>query len=624
MKKVTSALILALCACGGKSGAPPTAPPEPVGESPTDDKPAPVPPAKAATPEEAKAFLDKVNADLSRAYTDYQIVDWEYNTNITDANEAASAAAYEKVLAYINQAVSDARRFRGLQLDADTQRQLWLLTLSASTAAPDDPARRKEFAEISAKMTGAYGKAKYCPKPDSCKGLNVLEETIRNSRNYDELLDAWRGWHDTADGLRPVYRRFVELANEGARNFGFKDTGELWRSGYDMKPDEFTAETERLWGQVAPLYQKLHCHVRAKLADKYGKDRVPLDGPIPAHLLGNMWAQEWDNIYPLVEPYKGQPSIDVTAGLKKKKVNELQMVKMGEAFFTSLGLDPLPPTFWERSMFVKPPAPREVVCHASAWNVNTQNDLRIKMCIKVNFEDLVTIHHELGHNYYELYYARVQPQLFKNGAHDGFHEAIGDAIALSVTPDYLKKLGLLDKVAKNQKAMINLQMKDAMQKVSFLPFGLVIDRWRWDVFAGKVDPAKYNQAWWDMRKTYQGIAPAVARGEEHFDPGAKFHIPGNTPYTRYFLARILQFQFHKALCDAAGFKGPLHECSIFGSKEAGKRLAAVLTMGQSRPWPDAMEALTGTRQMDAGPLLEYFSPLEKWLDEQNKGRQCGW
>jgi peptidyl-dipeptidase A len=619
MRLLRASLFALAVACGGTSAPPTSPPPEPV----DPDQPSPKD-SKKPTAEEAAAFLTKTNQDLARLITEYQLVDWERATNITDANEAAAAKANEALLGYINQAVSEARRFKGVPMDKDLERQFKLLILTATTAAPDDGQKRAEFTQIAAKMEGIYGKGKYCKTPGKCQNLGDLEEIIGRSRNYDELLDAWRGWHDVGDSIRPLYKRFVELANEGARDFGFKDTGVLWRSGYDMQPDAFTAETERLWGQVSPLYQKLHCHVRAKLADKYGKDKVADGKPIPAHLLGNMWAQEWGNIYPLVEPYKGQASIDVTAGLKKKKVKELDMVKMGEAFFTGLGLDPLPATFWERSLFLKPPPPREVVCHASAWNVNTQNDLRIKMCIKVDAEDLVTIHHELGHNYYEMYYARVQPQLFKNGAHDGFHEAIGDAIALSVTPDYLAKLGLLPKVQKNPKALINLQMRDALDKIAFLPFGLVIDRWRWEVFAGSIDPAKYNEAWWSMRQKYQGIAPGVARGEEHFDAGAKFHIPGNTPYTRYFLARILQFQFHKALCDAAGYKGPLHECSIAGSKEAGAKLAAMLTMGQSRPWPDALEALTGTRQMDAGALLEYFQPLNDWLDEQNKGRNCGW
>jgi peptidyl-dipeptidase A len=389
-----------------------------------------------------------------------------------------------------------------------------------------------------------------------------------------------------------------------------------------MTPDQFAAETDRLWGQLKPLYEQLHCYVRGRLGKLYGKEKVPQTGPIPAHLLGNMWAQEWGNIYPLVEPYQGQGKLDVDAALKAKGYDPIKMVKLGESFFTSLGLDPLPATFWERSMFTKP-ADREVVCHASAWDVTYDDDLRIKMCIRTTEEDLITIHHELGHDYYFHAYYKL-PVLYQSGANDGFHEAIGDALALSVTPSYLKKIGLLQSVPSNPKELINVQMKDALDKIAFLPFGLMVDRWRWQVFSGKATPQDYNAAWWKLRQQYQGVSAPVERSEADFDPGAKYHVPANVPYTRYFLARILQFQFHRAMCKAAGFTGPLHECSIYGNKEAGKRLEAMLAMGASKPWPDALEAMTGERQMDASALIEYFAPLSKWLAEQNKGQQCGW
>ena len=396
--------------------------------------------------------------------------------------------------------------------------------------------------------------------------------------------------------------------------------GEVWRSRYDMSPADLEKEIDRLWGQVKPLYDALHCHVRAKLHEKYG-DKVPETGAIPAHVLGNMWAQDWANLYPMLEPYPGEASIDVTEALQKKGYDELKMVKAGEAFFVSMGLNPLPETFWERSMFVKPEG-REVVCHASAWDVDYNNDLRIKMCIKINHEDFVTIHHELGHDYYYNNYYQM-PVLFQAGAHDGFHEAIGDAIALSITPGYLKEVGLLDEISANEKGVINKQMQDALQKIAFLPFGKLIDQWRWDVFAGKIGPDRYNAGWWDLRERVQGIKAPNERTEDQFDPGAKYHIPANVPYLRYFLAHILQFQFHKAMCEAAGHEGPLHTCSVYNNKEAGKKLQAMLAMGASKPWPDALEKLTGTRQMDGSALIEYFKPLQTYLEQQNEGRTCG-
>jgi peptidyl-dipeptidase A len=576
------------------------------------------------TPEQAKAFVKQVNEDLRRLWVKQSTAEWIKSTYITDDTERNAANVNEEVMAYTADAIKKAMRFVGLKLDADTERMLYLLRVSQTLPAPNDPKRRSELAETAAKLEGLYGKGKYCGKDGKgkCRDISELTEVMRSSRNYDELLDVWTGWHAVGREMRPLYTRLVELGNAGAKEIGNSDLGQLWRSGYDMSPEAFLADTERLWAQLQPLYQALHCKVRSELQKTYGKAKVPDGAPIPAHLLGNLWAQEWTNVYPLVEPYKGQTSLDVTGALVKQKYDEKKLVRLGESFFTSLGLDPLPQSFWQRSMFKKPPD-RDVVCHASAWDVAFNDDLRIKMCVKVNDEDLITVHHELGHDYYFHYYHTL-PVLFQAGANDGFHEAIGDALTLSITPAYLKKLGLIEKVPSDQKGLINVQMHDALEKIAFLPFGLLLDKWRWDVFSGKVKPEEYNRSFWAMRKKYQGVAPAVERTEADFDPGAKYHIPANVPYTRYFLARILQFQFHRALCQAAGWKGPLHECSIYGNKAAGEKLRAMLALGASKPWPEALYALTGQRQLDASPILEYFQPLMSWLKEENKGQQCGW
>jgi peptidyl-dipeptidase A len=398
----------------------------------------------------------------------------------------------------------------------------------------------------------------------------------------------------------------------------------MWRSGYDMPADDFAKLTDKLWLEVKPLYDELHTYVRTQLNKKYGDAVQGKTGAIRADLLGNMWAQEWGDIYDIVAPAgSGDIGYDIGELLKAKKVDEIGMVKIGEGFFSSLGFAPLPESFYARSQFLKP-ADREVVCHASAWNIDNVDDLRIKMCIKINSNDFVTVHHELGHNYYQRAYNK-QSYLHLNGANDGFHEAIGDAIALSITPEYLVQIGLLDasKVPSADKDN-GLLLRQAMDKVAFLPFSVIVDKWRWGVFAGDIKPADYNTAWTKLRTQYQGIVPPVTRDVSAFDAGAKYHVPGNTPYTRYFLARILQFQFYKAACDAAGWKGPLHRCSFYGNKEVGKRLNAMLEMGASKPWPDALEAFTGSREMSGKAMLEYFAPLMKWLKTQNKGAKKGW
>jgi peptidyl-dipeptidase A len=592
-------------------------------------EPAPKPAAEEApkgpTVADAQAFLTQVDKDLRRLVVAASQADWEKSTNITDETEQKAAKANEELIGYISKAIRDSVQFKDVAgLPAEEARKLDLLRRGASLPAPDDPKKREELAGIAAKMESLYGKGKYCKtdKPESCRDLEQLSDVMMNSKKYDELLDAWQGWHEVGKEIRPLFTRYVELANEGARTIGYKDVGEIWRSRYDMAPEAFTADAERLWNQVKPLYEQLHCHVRRKLVEQYGKDKVPETGPIPAHLLGNMWAQEWGALYDKLEPYKGQGSLDVTEALKKQKYDEVKMVKLGEAFFTSVGLPALPETFWQRSLFAKP-KDREVVCHASAWDVTYNNDLRIKMCIKINQDDLVTVHHELGHNYYFSQYYTL-PMVFQDGANDGFHEAIGDAIALSITPSYLKQVGLLKDVSSDEKGAINQLMQRALEKVAFLPFGKLIDEWRWKVFSGEVKPENYNAAWWQLREKYQGVASPSPRGEEFFDPGAKYHVPANVPYTRYFLAAILQYQFHRAMCKIAGHEGPLYTCSVYGNKAVGEKFKQMLAMGSSKPWPDALEVLTGQREMDASAIVDYYQPLMAWLGEQNKGHTCGW
>ncbi|MFO0664721.1 MAG: M2 family metallopeptidase [Polyangiaceae bacterium] len=634
-------LTLALIACDKNE---PGGSPRQVGNVPSATATTTAP--AAATPEEAKAFLAQVDTDLRKLWVARDRAGWVNANFITDDTELLSAAGEEATAEFMTKTILAAKKFDGVPLPPDLDRQMKLLRLGQTVPAPSNAEERSELAQVQTQMGGMYGKGEYCPKEDSklkaylapekgakdekgepaapkkCLKLDALSRILKTSRNYEELLEAWVGWHSISPPMKPKYQKYVALGNKGAKEIGFADLGALWRSGYDMTPEAFEADLERLWQQVKPLYDELHCYMRMKLRGKYGKERVPEHAPIPAHLLGNMWAQEWNNVYDLAEPYKGEGSLDVDKKLKEKKYDAVKMVKLGESFFTSMGMDPLPETFWQRSLFLRP-KDREVVCHASAWDVSWNNDLRIKMCIEPTEEDLITIHHELGHDYYFHSYYKL-PMLFQQGANDGFHEGIGDTLALAVTPAYLKGLGLLDDVPKNVKAEVNVQMKMAVEKIAFLPFGLLIDKWRWDVFSGKVKEGEWNKAWWDLRTKYQGVSAPVARTESDFDPGAKYHIPGSTPYIRYFLARIYQFQFYKALCEASGHKGALNTCSFFGSKEAGTKLKNMLALGASKPWPEAMKAITGDSKADAAALVEYFAPLRSYLKEQTGGEKCGW
>jgi peptidyl-dipeptidase A len=575
------------------------------------------------TAADAKKFIDEVNDTAFKLTLESGQAGWISETFINDDTSSLNARANQRLIDKMAQYAKDAVKFDKVDVPADIRRQLNILKVGLVMATPSDPRLGEELTKIAADLDGMYGKGKWCEdpkKPDACLDINQITDIMRDSRDEKKLRQVWEGWHTISPPMRAKYARFVELSNQGAKELGFADTGAMWRSKYDMPPDQFTKELDRLWEQVRPLYVKLHAYVRMKLREKYG-DVVPENGPIPAHLLGNIWAQDWMNVYKLVAPKDADPGYNLNDILKNRKMMPTDMVKVGERFYTSLGFPPLPQTFWERSMFIKP-RDRDVVCHASAWDVDNIEDLRIKMCITPTEEDFRTIHHELGHNFYQRAYKGL-PFMFRDSANDGFHEAIGDTIALSVTPEYLKQIGLIDKVPDPSKD-IGLLLDRALEKIAFLPFGLLIDQWRWKVFSGEIKPEDYNKAWWDLRLKYQGVAPVTARGEEFFDPGAKYHVPGNVPYTRYFLADILQFQFHRALAKTAGCTTALNRCSIYQNAEAGKKLNEMLSMGLSQPWPEALDKIAGTKQMDATAILDYFKPLEAWLDEQIKAKPVGW
>ena len=569
------------------------------------------------TPAEAEKFIADAEKRLLDLNIKYSRADWVKSTFITDDTETLSADANNAVITAVTELAEQSRRFDGLDLPYEVARKMKLLKLSLVLPAPKDPGERDELTKLAASLEGDYGKGKYCPDGDKgkCLSLGDMEEILAKSRDPEELKRIWLGWHQVSPPYRKNYARFVELSNKGAKEMGFKDTGAMWREKYDMDADAFAAEMERLWQQVKPLYDSLFTYTRHKLSEKYGKEVVPEDKPIPAHLLGNMWAQQWGNIYPLLAPQTGDRGYDLTKILVERKTEPKQLVRYGESFFTSLGFAQLPPTFWERSMFVKP-ADHEAVCHASAWDIDFEKDVRLKMCIQINEVDFVTVHHELGHNYYQMAYAN-QPFFYRDSANDGFHEAIGDTMALSVTPPYLKQIGLIDKIP-DQSADIGFLLQRALDKVAFLPFGYLVDQWRWKVFSGEVGPNDYNAAWWALREKYQGVAPPSPRSEADFDAGAKYHVAANVPYSRYFLAAILQFQFHRALCREVGFTGPLYQCSIYGNKKAGEKLNRMLAMGLSKPWPEALKAMTGEDKMDATAIIDYFAPLKTWLDAENQ------
>jgi len=607
-------------------------------DSETADSPSPAAVDSGATGEDAvegdasvagaAEFIERVETAY-REFGEYSArIAWVNSTYINHDTDwlitKVSAEGTEMGVKFAN----EAKRFNELELPAEMRRKIEMIKLGLNLPAPERPGAAKELSEINTRMGSTYATGKIELDGEQTARVD-LEEMMGNLRDPAKLQEIWIKWRevpvaqgDNGTTMKQDYAEMVRISNEGAVELGFKDVGDMWRARYDLPSDEFAAETDRLWGQVKPLYDELHCHVRAKLNEKYGDDVAPTDRAIRADLLGNMWAQSWGNIYDLVAPGDADPGYDLTELLVANNYDAEKMVKTGEAFFTSLGLAPLPETFWERSQITKPEG-REVACHASAWNLDGADDLRIKMCTKVNADDFQTVHHELGHNFYQRAYKAKSP-IFQTGANGGFHEAIGDMIALSITPDYLTQIGLLDQAPDASKD-IGLLMAQALEKIAFMPFGLLMDKWRWQVFSGELDPSTYNEGWWTLRTQYQGVRPPVARNADYFDPGGKYHIPNNVSYTRYFIAHILQFQFHQAACKMAGWEGPLHRCSIYGAEDTvGGRFNAMLEMGAEQPWPQALEAFTGSPEMDASAVVDYFAPLMEYLKAENASRQCGW
>ena len=581
---------------------------------------------QSLTSEDLEIFLESVEQENLIEGPTVSSASW-ISSNFITYDSQKVIADYSK--RYTLKALETSRKassFNELSTTSSNRRQLELLKGSFVMPPPFNDDLAGELSDISTKLEAMYGSGKHCYEDGLCLDLEAFENIIDSSRDSNELLKAWTGWHEIGKPMKPMYLRMVDIGNQGSQDLGFDGLSDLWFSKYDMPAEEFLAETDRVWDEVKPLYEALHCHVRSKLNEEYGDDVVPIDGPLPVHVLGNMWGQSWSNIYDLVyEKDESKFSVDVTQIIEERKINEQEMVKYAEDFFLSMGFKPLPKTFWERSLFVKP-QDRSVVCHASAWNLDpANNDLRIKMCIEKNEEDFITIHHELGHIFYYQAYNHL-PTLFQGGANDGFHEAFGDLLTLSITPDYLNKIGFISikEASDAKKDPIGLLMKQALEGVVVIPWALTLDKWRSGVFNGEIKESDLNSSWWNMRESYQGITSPVYRSEEYFDPGAKYHIPANTPYTRYYLARIMQYQFHEALCNAMNFDGPLHECSIYGNEVAGEKIISTMAMGQSQPWQDAFENITGSRSLSGSSVMNYYKPLKEWLDKQNENRMCGW
>ncbi|XP_017853861.1 angiotensin-converting enzyme [Drosophila busckii] len=582
----------------------------------------------------AKEYLENLNKELAlRTNVDTEAA-WAYASNINDENEKKRNENAAELAKFLKEIAADTQKFnwRSYQSE-DIKRQFKFLTKLGYAALSESD--YKELLETLSSMESNYAKVKVCDFKDAKKCDLALEpeieEIITKSRNPEELKYYWREFYDKAGtAVRPQFEKYIELNTKAAHLNNFTSGAEVWLDEYE--DPTFEKQLEAIFAEIRPLYEQVHGYVRYRLRQHYGNEVVSEKGPLPMHLLGNMWAQQWSDIADIVSPFPDKPLVDVSAEMIKQGYNPLKMFQMGDDFFTSMNLTKLPKDFWDKSIIEKPTDGRDLICHASAWDFYLQDDVRIKQCTTVTQSQFFTVHHELGHIQYFLQYQHL-PFVYRTGANPGFHEAVGDVLSLSVsTPKHLEKVGLLKNYKQDEEQRINNLFLTALDKIVFLPFAFTMDKYRWSLFRGEVDKSKWNCAFWKLREEYSGIEPPVVRTEKDFDAPAKYHVSADVEYLRYLVSFIIQFQFYKSACIKAGQYDPknpelpLDNCDIYGSAAAGKAFQNMLSMGASKPWPDALQAFNGERTMTGKAIAEYFEPLRVWLEAENKKNKVpiGW
>jgi len=539
----------------------------------------------------AKSFLETAEAQLSAGEALAERADWIRATNITLDTDWLSERLEADRTALTVSLAKEAGQFDGKVRDPVVARKLVILKRLALLPPPSDPGAAMELAEVSGRLSTRFATGSFTLDGKRYT-LKDAELALARTRDPQESAAIWEGWRSITPPMREDYARMVSLANAGAQELGFKDLGAMWRAEYDISPDAFAHQIEALWAQIAPLYHELHCYARQRLNARFGDTVQPASGAIRADLTGNMWGQNWSAIWDVLAPGDWVAGFDLDHALQTHGYDARKMVRAAEGFYTSLGLQPLPATFWERSQFTRPEG-REVDCNSSAWTVDQHDDVRVKLCLRGTGSEWTVVHHELGHDYYNLAY-QGQPFLFREGANNGFHEGIGDFIALSaMTPAYLQRLGLETADLPAEKADLPFLLHQALDRIPLLAFALAMDEWRWGVFAGKIRPADYNRSWWSLVERYQGLRPPHPRPGDAFDVAAKYHITDNVPYMSYFMATVYLYQFQRAACRIAYTPGPLHRCSIYGNKKVGAKLEKMLASGRSLPTDQTLALFTG-------------------------------
>jgi len=580
-------------------------------------------------------WTDRADARFRELVSNVSYANWNYLTHMTQLNARRLEDSQSQLVVWFKLNVVTARRFlknAGSICHGVTVKLLKKLVNYQLIPSPLNPTTHRLISYLVNSMQRIYGSALIVDEEHGMKRYRMNPELTRlmaTSRDYDKRQWAWTEWHDIVGRrVRPLFIDLVVRMNEAATDNGYRDISEAWQmSDFDSTDVEETMD--RLYQQILPLYRQLHAYVRRRLVGYYKRRDLNVSGSIPAHLLGDMWAQDWTSIIDILLPGDMYKQSELDATLRRADYSVRKMFRLAEEFFTSLGLERMTVDFWRRSVFVRPAGNWLMDCHASAHDFFTPKDFRVKMCAEVSTADLQTIHHELGHVVYFMQY-RDQPALFRTGANAAFHEAVGDTVAMSVTsPQHWRSVVLGRRLpAPRSKHVpdteINFLLRMALSRVAMLSYAYVLEKWRYQAFRGDVKPSQYNTRYWELREKCQGVKAPVIRDRENFDPGAKFHVAANIPYSRYFLSAIIQFQLHAALCRSKQHVATPHTCDIYGSLAAGRRLKTVLSLGASRPWPEVMKIITGYRDIRADKIIEYFRPLMAWLRQENRGHSIGW
>jgi peptidyl-dipeptidase A len=568
---------------------------------------------------EAAAFLKQYNSLFMGLVRVSQEAQWAASTDVTDAHDGARVGANTMLAAFAGdrEVIETARRLlkRREALDPVVARSLDKIILGAAEGPgtiPDVVAARVAAESAQSSTMDGYT-YKLDGKPVSANDIDTI---LEKSSDLAQRRRTWEASKEMGVPLRAGLINLQKLRNQVAKEMGFASYFALQVADYDMSEKEMMDLLDSFVRDTQPLYKKLHAWVRVHLAKKY---KQPVPKLIPAHWITNRWSQEWSGI--------AEGTVDLDPLFKGKKPEWI--VKSAEKFWVSLGFDQLPQSFWDKSDLYPVPAggKRKKNAHASCWHIDLDRDVRSLMSVEANAQWFRTAHHELGHGYYFFAYARPEvPPILRQGANRAFHEAMGDLAAIAASqPVYLKAVGVLPESTKvdDRAALLDEALESAIPFIQWSAGTMA--HWERDFYSANLPPEEIQSRWWKYVAEFQGVEPPSNRNgmNDHCDACSKTHI-NDLPaqYYNYALSTVIKYQMHDHICKKILKQDP-HSCNYYGHKEVGDFLKSIMKQGALRPWRDVLKEATG-EPLSTRALVEYFKPLDPWLDQELKGQAVGW